>query len=1033
MTTHKQSFSMNDFDNVYENINECTKDPIIESTGIFVMLKHQILPKYFMTTSELDAIILHYSLGSGKTATMVNIFANILTTTQIDKLLVANHITDKPLGVRDLRSDGIIAVIVGAWQTQAQTRKELHRHLFRPHGERYGIDTIIDIPYSIGTPEYEAEMDKRIDDIIDRHVLMLGYQSLFNNIFKSSNENLTANIGDLLIAYNNNGIKLNEVFMESLRGSYIIIDEMQRLYSFLGLNTYGFAAMVLRKNAAKYGYKMIFMSGTMINTTIVEVFDVINLLSSEPKYMYPVGIYNESVLGLSNVMNITDDEITKVIKTVSQYMLHYDQSLGTNTIDREPIITEITNEYNEVPLPEYLKGEHLQALKYPQMPLLPLEIHIGNIVLDDTTVKVQKSTKYNVGKQSMMLYSLLTQGFQSKEYSIYVSNRRQSMEIIDEDISESSVHIHDAYIPESGFDAKAGIYGNNTDQYYGKFLQMDALKDYSATGYELCRLCIANALLQEKTVVYHSKLNAFGIKQYQIILTANGMVAYGEHPTDNSICRHCGSRKCVHDETKCEVFDPIYVATLTGDSNQSDRDKLVNNIYNNPNNLYGASIMVIFVSDVAYSGVSFFNTNNIVIVSRVPNMSKWKQIYARIIRTRSHTALPPNKRYAKVYTFVIALPDELKIFPSDANLTLGQTYYASKLVLDNRIYGFINSCAKMCPSYMLTNQPEKFKYSNKTIEDQTKELYNEDVISSIYIACDVLASTIGGSIWTVSEFIKRLRDTSLSLSVFSLNYHSDDDILHVLVSSNKIKLLRDPSDAIVVIINDSPVLTQTHVPIERHSVSFDTLRNSINIDNTIEDMIAMLPTISSTPLRLASVIRIMKSVGDNYKILVDKLEFWDVMYDVGNDYYETDATDYFNNHIRENRDRNNMSGCYYGDRIIFMNGTSTLITPVPVETQTLEGIPAVFRLMSITNSESSPFFIHVSIIRRATEESIIVDRRRIIKGITCVSMNSKTLTSWFPQLSKLIHKKAFCSELVYELCEMQSKSKIKFVLSPFER
>ena len=94
-----------------------------------------------------------------------------------------------------------------------------------------------------------------------------------------------------------------------------------------------------------------------------------------------------------------------------------------------------------------------------------------------------------------------------------------------------------------------------------------------------------------------------------------------------------------------------YISIL-GNTTSEERKKIVE-IWNSPNNLLGQNINVMMISSVAYSGVSFFNTTNMLILNKISNISKWKQICGRIVRTSSHALLPKDMRIAKIYTMII--------------------------------------------------------------------------------------------------------------------------------------------------------------------------------------------------------------------------------------------------------------------------------------------------------------------------------------------------------------------------------------------
>ena len=90
-------------------------------------------------------------------------------------------------------------------------------------------------------------------------------------------------ISNSLIRPRVNRPKISDDFLKKTAGSIIIIDEMQRLYSNAGLNTYGFAMACISKIAKQNDIKMMFLSGTMINSSLGEVPDILNIISDNLK------------------------------------------------------------------------------------------------------------------------------------------------------------------------------------------------------------------------------------------------------------------------------------------------------------------------------------------------------------------------------------------------------------------------------------------------------------------------------------------------------------------------------------------------------------------------------------------------------------------------------------------------------------------------------------------------------------------------------------------------------------------------------
>ena len=731
-------------ENIYDLVSKIKYDQYAFK-HYFNLAQHQIIPKYYMLSNDnVNKLILHYSLGSGKTGAAVYLFLNNLDLYKMYNFNKQYAPSNSPFITKHKINQNVI--VVGAWQTQAAVEAELMRPEFGQLTIERSEEILNMLSSTIESRRREGEETKlKVVKQISRDIKFQGYQSFFNSVFPGiQSEKYNQNIGALITEWNRKSLKISPDFINNFSGSVIVIDEMQRLYSTLGLNTYGFSVACVSKIAKKHNIKMLFLTGTMINSSLGEITDIINIISDEPKFYVREDFCKQSeVLDGINVWRLKRNSVSTIHELLKNNFMYYNQQASLKKVGSSQERVMLYNSTMElvkhgIYFPSFASDEEsrkhgyhhymelsmnstLKCLSFPKVRNFPHEIHVGNSVVSDD---FDFSSKYDNKSSAipMIIYSveLDESGFQRKKYEEYIRQNIRKSEgsnlLFDsEDISsENIVHIHDAFIPPKSEWINHGIIDVN-GRLWGKFLSINKIGKYSAIGRELCILVINNAFNNEKTIIYHNKLNSFGINQYAAILEYNGCIKFGNNPIDNSLCKFCRKTYEQHlmklDERVknevCNKFIGIYYDTLTGELSQSERDGLTNNIFNNPNNITGNSICIMFVSDVAYSGVSFFNTQNIIIASRVPNISKWKQIYARIIRTRSHVLLPPQRQYAKVYTFVINLKDETKKYPQLKKYTIGTRYYKLKEILNNDIEEFTIGLSKKCISEILTHEPKK--------------------------------------------------------------------------------------------------------------------------------------------------------------------------------------------------------------------------------------------------------------------------------------------------------------------------------------
>jgi hypothetical protein len=185
--------------------------------------------------------------------------------------------------------------------------------------------------------------------------------------------------------------------------------------------------------------------------------------------------------------------------------------------------------------------------------------------------------------------------------------------------------------------------------------------------------------------------------------------------SDDCRCWLCGKtyHEHLHGEFKHD-FRLLQYAILSGDMTDSERSQIVK-IYNSPANITGRLISCLFISKVASSGVSFFNTNHLILLSRVSNLSLWKQIKARIMRLGSHELLPPEKRFANIYTMILK--------PEENYYKVRSLLYKDTLIITQKIYDY--SITKT-----LFDKPETFQTNYKDVIMLRQDIFDE--IRNIY-------------------------------------------------------------------------------------------------------------------------------------------------------------------------------------------------------------------------------------------------------------------------------------------------------------
>lgn len=959
--------------NLYKLIYDMKYDYNIEKNGYIILRKHQIIPKYYLYSTNNNVLILNYSTGSGKSLTGVFIILNKLYLAKINQFIPKYKINK--------------AIVVGEWMTQNQFRNELSRPLF----------DFVNVK-KISKMKNNEELKTNIHKTIDKYVNFFGYQSLFNMIFPYYYENNIQDLNTLISDYRNNKLQVKKEFLEKLKNTTIIVDEMQNLYSIKGLNTYGFTLAYLSRISRELNLKIVYLSGTIFNSSINEISSILNLIAHNKNFYQPQEFCNKiKLFDDIDIFKLKSGIKTELINKLSDNFFFYSNfNSGSNSLNSNS--TEIKKykdlKPSDVKHINLYKSKNIKTIKYYKSSntLFPDEYIIGNTNISSNFCVLQ----------------LELHGYQLKTY------KSTSINVLISDETEN-LSIYDAAIPTNNSEMKKHkIIKASNGLYEGDFLKYKNLINYSRIGYEIVNLCLSNSFNNEKTVIYHNKIQNFGLNQYGLILENNGFVKYGSEAKRYSICRNCGHILDKHPKS-CRMFIPIYYYYLTGEQKEKERVFIVNNIYNSPNNLYGDLISVLLISDVAYSGVSLFNTNNLAIISRVSNISKIEQIQARIRRMKSHYGLPTSKRYVKYYIYGIY--DNEDVYKT----TPFYKYYKSRSESNDDINEFINSLIPKSIGDTLFNSPTKYKLTSNE-RKITSQMFYEDGREAIDKALYYLYKNSDINGWNLDMLVKRIKDSKNSISYIDFSIYPDSYIKLAIYQNQQLKIFKYSAfNDIYVKINDD--ISEKNMLLKTNEIGFNDIH--ADYDRVISKYIKDITHESSLIKKRVYYNRLLELLNtiNDFSYLKDFEYIWKFTYIIHNEYYDNDEDKFILNHSSKNRNEKNVKGLYWFNKIILRNGKIKYIEYKFKEPMLYKNSNYSFRIIS-------SYGLHLIIYNYSNIPKETDDNRYRIRGNDCWNYRDKNLLSLF-KIPKSKNMLVSCDKLMIKLCDEQLNENNEFVLSPF--
>lgn len=1069
---------LNSSTNIYKYLQTSELDNQLIKKNKFILKPHQTIPKYYFL-NHVNKLILHYSMGSGKTAAAIFIASYYM---EMDKrnnfLSLYNNLST------DVNKKSVF--VVGAWQTQ----NAFVQDLIKPEFHFIGIEEMKNIKRKLNSSFKEVkeqgllEYNKLIKNVA-RKIHFSGYQAFFNECFPDIDEKRYTQDAELLIKEFNRGtIHISDTFISKLKNTLVIVDEAQKLYSNQGLNSYGFVIAMLCKLPKEYNVKVLLLTGTMLNSSLKEVIDVMNVLNDEKfedysTYLEPVTILND--ITTYKIRKDKEEYIRNYFKKVFLYYTtqvnNSDKSVIKNfyeEVETPLMFTELDEKNKSIEFKDKLKTistpTGLKELIFKsKSDYIPDEIHVGNILIKES-------------EQLLNLYSVEVNGFQADKYKKYLSTDVSLSSLTEND---ESVSIHDGIFDTH--DTKLYFTGGI---YSGPGLKYPYIKKYSAIGAEVVRLCLYNSVKGEKTVLYHDKILGFGLKQYMEILNQNGFILYGTSPKNDTRCKVCGVEFKDHNSKK-HNFVPLRYTGLYGDLTDVER-KNITQLYNSPNNLYGDYISVMFISSVAYSGVSFFNTNNIIILNKISNLSKWKQIYSRIIRTHSHDLLPKEKKFSRVYTMIIKHPEETTNGVS--KFIYEEKYYRLRTILNSFINEFTLDIYKHSVTDLLLKYPEKINQvdenSNKNKDFNSNEQQNtltlkfkneysqfiQDMITELKFVLKRMR-VVENEGWILNNLLTRIQDPHNQLSYINFYKISRKELLSMLIKENFLKIFfisqigdinynsKDSSNSRTIyceLFETKQIRHMDHISntFKFNDLSCLELKSKVSKDTLIElsSLTEKMTSILKSPvinerimeeynnriIKVRNLLdKVIKSIKYDFKQIVHYKCFWDAIYIIHDEYYSDDDKNFVKNHSSKGRSYEQIAGFYYYDSVILRPKDVDLVNNKfpDKEVETIETIklkrfvpnetkfsvsPYYFKIVTCNNTELTVWYIRIVIL----DPALFVDKRRQSKGVSCGSFNVEKLLTYFPDVSSTLNRKNFCVKFIETLCDISLKEKVE-ISNPF--
>ena len=210
----------------------------------------------------------------------------------------------------------------------------------------------------------------------------------------------------------------------------------------------------------------------------------------------------------------------------------------------------------------------------------------------------------------------------------------------------------------------------------GDILKLKYLRYFSIKFYKIIKRL--NKLIEGRkgagtAFIYSNLVRAGGMEMFAECLKKNGYLEYQEdhnnyNINDDTIDYKTGKTYAEFKKEKRTDFKPAIFILITGSVDDSGEDvsevkqKIIKDIFNNPDNISGKNIKLCLGSRVMNEGVTLKNCKEVHIIDVFYNLPKVEQVIGRAIRMCVHKdSINDNNKFPKVnvYRYVAAKKDEL--------------------------------------------------------------------------------------------------------------------------------------------------------------------------------------------------------------------------------------------------------------------------------------------------------------------------------------------------------------------------------------
>lgn len=591
-------------------------DKEISDHGNLILRSFQHFAENYMSPEmPTRRIFVKYGTGVGKTILALNIatsFINLYSRIRIvypDEQLPSIIVLGftKTIFVQELLKYPEFGYI---------TREELHHIAQLQYNRRFGADAN-DKRYT----EFMSMIKRRLTRTQYRGFFQFyGYRKFVSRVFKTDISAM--NEQDIINGIKNDTVKLNTEYLDTLKHSVIICDEVHNVYNSVDKNNWGVAIQAVL-DYHKRDIRAIFLSATPLNYSPTEVIDLLNLIHEDKKFKRE---------DLFSARDMTPD-YEKIGKAFIGRVLFLEDNnpkyYPTSTIDGEPLPNTPILKFIRCPMSSF----HYETYKHMYSGTLP---HDERYIMD---FALPNTDTYGLYKTQEIKYVLSTADKQWLD--------KNEINIIE---TEHGMVITGAFMRDPKYSTKYTKMAND----------------------------VVNSIKHKKgkILIFHEHVHMSGVLYIREMLMQFGIINDGSEPNDTTLDVITGLTRAEHIKQKItSQFVPARMCVIHGEIDSTLRDRTFER-FNAPDNARGNDILIMIGAKIIRESYNIKCIRELYVMSRPDDISTLIQIFGRAKRQHSHKDLPPDEHTINYRIYVSSLPkSESTLTYKDASGATHKTHF----------------------------------------------------------------------------------------------------------------------------------------------------------------------------------------------------------------------------------------------------------------------------------------------------------------------------------------------------------------------